>query len=136
MRVVSRFAAAAAALTALAGSAAAESCTKSRDYILASGDLEHPVTAYQSLFKSCLETLNLSNVKDAFILSDGAVAAVPRNDTIGATAGTLAEFCMRFPHGVLHFVRRAELHQIVNIARAVRLSSASATSCAKIVGGE
>jgi hypothetical protein len=136
MTAASRFAAAVAALAALAGSAAAESCTKSRDYILASGDLQHPANAYQGLFKSCLETLNLSNVKDAFILSDGAVAAVPRNDTIGATAGTLAEFCTRFPRGVLHFVRHAELHQTANIARAVRLSSASATSCAKIVGGE
>jgi hypothetical protein len=129
-----RCGAAAFALAALAGAAAAESCTKSRDYILATGDLAHPASAYQNLFKTCLETLNLSNVKDAFILTDGAVAAIPRNDTIGATAGTLSEFCTRFPRSTLRFVPRTDVRQTTDIARAVKLSSFGATSCSKITG--
>jgi hypothetical protein len=125
---------AAVALAALGGAAAAESCTKSRDYILATGDLAHPASAYQNLFKTCLETLNLSNVKDAFILTDGAVAAIPRNDTIAATAGTLSEFCTRFPRSTLRFVPRTDVRQTADIARAVKLSSSGATSCSKMTG--
>jgi len=125
---------AAFALAALAGSAAAESCTKSRDYILGAGDLAKPAGTYQILFKTCLETLNLSNIKDAFILKDGAVAAIPRNDTIGATAGTLSEFCTRFPRSTLRFVPRTDVRQTTDIARAVKLSSSEATSCSKITG--
>ncbi len=121
-------------LAALAGSAAADSCTKSRDYILATGDLAKPAGAYQNLFKTCLETLNLSNVKDAFILTDGAVAAIPRIDTIGATAGTLSEFCTRFPRSTLRFVSRGDVRQTADIARAVKLSSSGATPCSKITG--
>jgi hypothetical protein len=123
------------AWVALAPSAAAESCTKSRDYILTKGDLSKPAPIYYGLFKTCLETLTLSNMKDAFILNDGGVAAVPNNDALAATAGTLAEFCTRFPRATLHFVGHAELRQAENIARAVRISSATATSCATITGG-
>jgi hypothetical protein len=116
-----------------AGPAHAESCTKSRDYILTNGGTQ-PSSAYQSLYKTCLETLRFSNVKDAFILTDGAVAVVPRNDAIGATAGTLAEFCTRFPRSTVHFVERAQLRQVADIGRAVRMSSSTSTPCSKITG--
>src|SRR6187549_2847743 len=82
----------------LAGTARADSCTKSRDYILENAvDLPQKPQAYQELFKNCLETLQLSNVKDAFILQAGAIAVIPRNDSVSATASTLAQFCTRFP---------------------------------------
>ena len=79
-------------LAALAGSAAADSCTKSRDYILATGDLAHTASVYQNLFKTCLETLNLSNVKDAFILTDGVVAAmpIPKRAFISSTSANIS----------------------------------------------
>jgi hypothetical protein len=116
-----------------AGSAHAESCTKSRDYILTNGGTQ-PTSAYQSLYRTCLETLRFSNVKDAFILTDGAVAVVPRNSALGATAGTLTEFCTRFPRSTVHFVERAQVRQVADIGRAVRMSSSSSTPCSKITG--
>ena len=57
----------------------AENCTRSRDYILdgLAGDLPKPPKTYQDLFKACIETLGLPNVKDAYILKDGAIAISP-----------------------------------------------------------
>lgn len=119
----------------LPGAALADSCAKSRDYILESGaDLPQKPQVYQDLFKDCLETLQLSNVKDAFILQAGAIAVIPRNDSISATASTLAQFCTRFPKGDLHFVGRKLEKQAASVSRAVRLSTAS-TPCTKISGG-
>jgi hypothetical protein len=114
----------------------AESCSKSRDYILlnSAGDLPQRPKVYQDLFKSCLDTLQLSNVKDAFVLKAGAIAVIPKNDGVSATAGTLAQFCTRFRAGTLRFITRKELTDAVNIARVVELSVSGATSCRRITG--
>ncbi|MDB5599789.1 MAG: hypothetical protein JWN71_1833 [Xanthobacteraceae bacterium] len=115
--------------------AQADSCGKSRDYILENAsDLPQKPQVYQQLFKNCLETLQLSNVKDAFILQTGAIAVIPRNDSLSATASTLAQFCTRFPKGNLHFIGRKVQAQAASISRAVRLSTQS-TPCQKISGG-
>jgi hypothetical protein len=117
------------------GPARAEGCTKSRDYILDSADLPQKPERYRELFRMCLETLELSNVQDAFILKAGAVAIVPRNDSVPATASTLAQFCTRFPGGHAHFVGRKERRHVANIARAIEFGSARSTPCLKIGGG-
>jgi len=117
--------------------AAADNCSASYEYIRDSGanDLPQPLRAYRSLLQMCMDTLSLSNVKDAFILKSGAIAVVPRTDGMAATAGTLAQFCERFPRGTLHVIGRDELPQTKRIARAVGLSSAHATPCREISGG-
>lgn len=116
--------------------AQAEGCTKSRDYILDNSiDLPQKPETYRALFKMCLETLELSNVQDAFILKAGAVAVVPRNDSVPATTSTLAQFCTRFPKGHVHFVGRKDRRRVLNMARAVEFGSATSTPCVKIRGG-
>jgi hypothetical protein len=116
--------------------AKAESCTPSREYILTddSGDLPRQPASYQALFKVCLATLMLPNVRDAFILRDGGIAVVPRLDDLAATANTLADFCTRYPQGTLRFITHGELAMTANIGRAVQISSGGATSCRKITG--
>jgi hypothetical protein len=130
-------AAALLACTAATGSARAESCTLSTQYIMENGSDGAGIKpqSYQTLSKACSETLTMSNVKDAFVLRSGAVAVVPKRDGINATATTLSEFCTRFPKGTLRFITKKELSLTANIGRAVRLDSSSATSCQKIVGG-
>jgi hypothetical protein len=114
----------------------AESCTRSREYILTdnAGELPRQPASYQTLFKVCLDTLMLPNVRDAFILKDGGIAVVPRIDEVGATASTLAQFCTRYPQGTLRFITRGELPMTANTGRAVQISSGGATSCRKITG--
>lgn len=122
-------------LVALSGAAQAESCTRTREYIFDNAfDLPQKTEVYRTLFKNCLETLAFSNVKDAFILKDGSLAVIPRNDSLNATAGTLAQFCRRFPRGTLHFVPAKEARKAANTAIAVAMSSTRATPCEKIVG--
>jgi hypothetical protein len=126
-----------ALLFALAATQArAESCTRSREYILTdnAGELPRQPASYQTLFKVCLDTLMLPNVRDAFILKDGGIAVVPKIDDVGATASTLAQFCTRYPQGILRFIARGELPTTANIGRAVQISSGGATSCRKITG--
>ena len=127
---------AAALLGALATGADAESCTRSREYILTDSNAELPQqpSAYQMLFRVCLDTLTMSNVRDAFILRDGAIAIVPMIDNVAATAGTLAQFCRRYPTGVARFITRGELPMIASMGHAVDISSGSATRCARVVG--
>ncbi len=134
---MSRLIALAVLLTAAAtGQARAESCTKSRDFILASAsDLPQKPQAYRQLFRSCLETLKLTNVQDALILKSGAIAVLPRRDTLMATAATLAQFCEHFPYATLQFIARKNQAQIADISRAVTISSARPNACAKIKGG-
>jgi hypothetical protein len=114
----------------------AESCTRSREYILSDtgSDLPRQPSAYQQLFRICLDTLTMQNVRDAFILRDGAVAVVPRIDDVNTTASTLAQFCQRYPGATLRFITRGELPMIASLGRAVDISSGSATSCRKITG--
>ena len=125
------------ALTLIAASSAhAESCTKSRDYLLGSlgGDLMQPPQAYQSLFKICLATVNMSNVKDAFVLKDGGIAVIPKQDKVTATAATLSAFCDAHPRGTLRFLSRKDLLQAPSVTNIVRMSSTASTPCRKIKG--
>jgi hypothetical protein len=124
------------ALIGTAGAAQAESCTKSRDMILAgASDLPQKPKIYQDLLRDCLDTVMLPNVQDAFILKVGAIGVLPRRDTVSATAITLAQFCGRFPHGSLHFIGQKERARVANIARAVEWSSPRSTSCDRIRSG-
>jgi hypothetical protein len=117
--------------------AQADSCEKSRDYVLmnASDDLPRSPQAYQELYKSCLQTLQLPNVKDAFVLKSGAIAVLPQKDTVSATAGTLAQFCTQFPQQTLRFITRQEARLAHNVGRVVQLGTSQSTSCQKITGG-
>ena len=121
------------AVVVLAAPARAESCSKSRDYIFthSSGELPQKPKVYQDLFKSCLDTLLMSNVKDAFILKGGAIAVIPKDDGVTATTNTLAQFCGRFRGGNVRFIARRELPEASNMARAVQISSAGSISCRK-----
>jgi hypothetical protein len=77
----------------------------------------------------------MTNVRDAFILKDGGVAVIPKQNSITATAATLSEFCRAYPRSILHFLTRGEVAQIKSIANAVAVSSKSSTSCQTITGG-
>jgi hypothetical protein len=114
----------------------ANSCTRSLDYILTSASENmRSSQLYRQLYKSCLQTVQLSNVKDAFVLRSGAIAVLPRNNSVPATAGTLAQFCTRFPKLTLRFITPREVRLANNIARVVQLSSSQSTPCQKISGG-
>lgn len=117
-------------------SAQAASCGKSRDYLLGdlAGDLPEPPQAYQDLFKMCMATTAMSNVKDAFILKDGGIAVTVKQDSVAATAGTLSTFCTAYPRGTLRFITRKELPQAKSIGQVVLMSSTSSTPCRKIMG--
>jgi hypothetical protein len=125
---------AALAFSLLASPAHADSCAKTRDLILASGNLPQRPQIYRDLYKMCVETLALPNVKDAFVLKAGAIAAVPRVDSVGSTASTLAQFCTRFRRGTLHFVGHRELPQTASTAQAIKISPGASTPCEKITG--
>lgn len=125
------------AMILIAGrSAHAESCTKSRDYLLGNlgGDLTQSPQAYQNLFKTCLATVKMSNVKDAFILKDGGIAVIPKQDNVAATAATLSAFCDAYPRGTLRFLNRKDLLQAPSVTNIVRISSTASTPCRKIKG--
>jgi hypothetical protein len=116
--------------------AQAEGCSKSRDYILAdgSGELPRSPRTYLDLYKSCLQTLQMPNVKDAFVLKAGAIAVLPRNDSVPATAGTLAQFCTQFPRQTLRFIAPREGRLVNNIALVVQLNVSQSVPCQKISG--
>ena len=76
----------------------------------------------------------MSNVKDAFVLKDGGIGAIPKQDTVAATAATLSRFCDAYPRATLHFLTKRELVKVASIASIVRISSTSSTSCQKIKG--
>jgi hypothetical protein len=120
-----------------ASPALADNCSKSRDYILerAYDDLPRRPRSYQELYQSCLHSLQLPNVKDAFVLKSGAVAVLPRDDSVAATAGTLARFCTRFPRQTLRFITRREARRANNVAYVVQLGTSQSTPCQKIVSG-
>ncbi len=114
----------------------AESCTKSRDYLLGgnAGNLPGSAGTYRNLFKVCLDTISMPNVKDAFILRDGGIAAIPKQDTIPATAATLSRFCNAYPRATLRFLGRKDLQRRFGIGRIVQISSTGSTSCPQIKG--
>jgi hypothetical protein len=117
-------------------SAQAENCGKSREYLLGSlaGDLPMPAQSYDALFKICMAASAMSNVKDAYMLKDGGVAVIAKQDSISATAATLAQFCNAYPRATLRFVTARELALSKSTLAIVRMSSGSATSCKKIKG--
>jgi hypothetical protein len=118
-------------------SAQAESCSKSREYLIGdvNGELILPAQAYEDAFKKCMAATGMANVKDAFVLKDGGIAVIPKQNTIAATAATLAEFCNAYPRAVLHFFTPGEIAQIKSISSAVTVSSKSSTTCQVIKGG-
>ena len=120
----------------LTGPVSAEGCNSSREYILEglAGDLEKPAARYQDLFKICVETLTLANVKDAYVLKDGGIAIIPTRNTLAATAGTLAQFCQRFPKSVARFLTARERSKALTVGLVVMMSSMGATTCKKIRG--
>jgi hypothetical protein len=130
-------AAAAAAMSMLATAAhASESCTRSRDYLLGglAGELPQTPQSYKQLFNICTATADLSNVKDAYLLKDGGIGVVAKNDGVAATAATLSDFCRRFPRATLRFISRKDQERAKTIAQTVAIGSLSATSCRKIQG--
>jgi hypothetical protein len=121
-------------LLASVGPAAAESCTRSSEYILdgLAGDLTRPAATYRDLFKICKETLQLPNVDDAYVMKDGGIAIKPKRGTVAATAGTLAQFCEQFPKAVARFITAREQRKRLAVGLVVLMSSVDATPCNKI----
>jgi sulfur relay (sulfurtransferase) DsrF/TusC family protein len=124
------------ALALATAAARADSCDKSRAYLLADlgGDLPLSPQAYRDLFKICLATAAMTNVRDAYILKDGAIAVIAKQNSVAATAATLSQFCDAYPRSSLHFLTQKELREIQSIAGVVKTSSTSSTSCQKIKG--
>lgn len=116
--------------------ASAESCSKSRDYLLEgrAGELPQPSESYRSLFRICLDTLSMPNVRDAFVLRDGGIGAIAKQDTISATAATLSRFCDAHPRATLRFLSRKDLQRGATIGRVIQMSSTGFTSCPQIKG--
>ena len=131
-----RFALIAIFLALAAGTARADNCGKSREYLLGSlgGDLVLPPQAYEDLFKVCLAAAAMANVRDAYMLKDGGIAVIPKQDSIAATAATLSQFCDAHPRSTLHFLTQKELLEDKSIVAIVKISSTSSTSCQKIKG--
>src|SRR5216683_4093485 len=122
---------------ALAGNIArAENCGRSREYLLGNlgGDLALPPKAYEDLFKTCMAAAAMANVKDAYILRDGGIAVIPKQDNVAATAATLSQFCDSYPKSTLHFLTRKEMLQVKSIVNVIRISSTTSTPCQKIKG--
>lgn len=119
-----------------AGAAHADSCEKSREYLFGGlvGDLDMAPQAYDSLFKICVITAAMPNVQDAFILKDGGIAVIPKQDTVPATAATLSRFCDANPTATLRFITRKELILTKSTSAIVQMSSGSATPCKQIKG--
>lgn len=116
---------------------AADSCARSRDYILEglAGELTRPSRTYQDLFKICLQTLSMPNVKDAYVLKAGLIAIDPRRNTVMATASTLAHFCRRFPGATARIFTPAEQRQARTVGLVVMMPALRAKSCQAIRGG-
>ena len=123
-------------LLALSGAARAESCSASRDYLLGdlAGDRTMPPQAYKDLFRICMATIAMTNVKDAYLLKDGGIAVSPKQDGMAATAATLAQFCNAYPRATLRFLSRKDMLLAKSVSSIVRMSSTSSTSCKTIKG--
>jgi hypothetical protein len=119
-----------------AAQADSENCRKSREFLLGTpgGDLSLTPQAYNDLFKVCITTSAMANVKEAYMLRDGGIAVIPKQDSVSATAATLAQFCDAHPHGVLRFITRKEKLSIHSVSDVARMSSTSSTPCKKIKG--
>jgi len=125
---VTSLALAAVVLVAAGTASQADSCTQSREYILTSspGDLQEKPQSYQELFKTCMETLGIANVKDAFVLEDGGIGVIAKRNDISATAAILSDFCQAFPGRTLRFITPKEQLRAKNIPALVKLGSTRA----------
>src|ERR1700676_4400246 len=108
----------------------AETRGKSRENL--GGDLTMSPQAYENLFKICMTTATMANVKDAYILKDGGIAVIPKQDSVAATAATLSQFCDAYPKATLHFLTHKELLEVKSILSVIKISSTSSTPCQKI----
>ena len=79
-------------------------------------------------------TAAMTNVKDAYMLKDGGIAVIPKQDTVAATAATLSQFCEAYPRATLHFLTKRERTDDKSVAEIIRIPSTSSTSCQKIKG--
>lgn len=125
-----------AALLLTVSAAQASSCNKSREYLLGglAGDLQMTPQTYDGLFKVCETTASMPNVQDAFILKDGGIGVIPKQDTISATAATLSRFCDANPRATLRFISKKDLLRAKSTSQIVSLSSTGTTTCKKIKG--
>jgi len=116
---------------------ASDGCAKSRDYILQgmAGALTKPARLYQDLFKVCLQTLELPNVRDAYVLKAGLIAIEPRQNTLTAAAATLTQFCRHFPRSTARVFTPGEQRQAKTIGLTVLMPALSAKSCQTMRGG-
>ncbi|MBY0380673.1 MAG: hypothetical protein K2W78_01970 [Xanthobacteraceae bacterium] len=109
---------------------------KSREYLFGglAGTLPMPSAAYTDRIKTCQAAAAMPNVKDAYILRDGGIAVVPKQNTISATAATLSQFCDTYPTSTLRFLSQKDLLLNRSLPDIVRISSTSATTCKKVKG--
>jgi hypothetical protein len=123
-------------VVAAVSGARADNCGKSRDYLLGNlgGDLTLPPKAYEDSFKICRATAAMPNIKDAYVLKDGGIGAIAKQDSVAATAATLSQFCDAYPRATLHFLTQKELLEVKFITNVISISSTSSTSCQKIKG--
>lgn len=123
-------------LSLCAGTAHAESCNRSLEYILdgSAGDLPQGPDSYRGLLTVCLRTLEISNVRDAYVLKDGGIAVLPKDFSVVATASTLARFCEANPRQTLRFLNKKEAKSGLTTGLVVSLSSGGLASCREIRG--
>lgn len=116
--------------------ARADGCAKSLDYILdgLAGELPQPAMAYRNLLKVCLQTSTMANVKESYILRDGGIAVIAKDDFVFATAITLADFCRTFPRSTIRFITRKEVREGLTTGLVVLKSSVNSDLCEKIRG--
>jgi hypothetical protein len=122
--------------TAAPANAASDTCARSRDVLLGglAGELPQPPQSYKQLFNTCIAVADMANIKDAYLLKDGGLGVVAKNESVGATAAALSEFCQRFPRATFRFISQSELSRSGTVTRTVGISSGGSTSCRKIRG--
>jgi len=76
----------------------------------------------------------MANVKEAYVLKNGGIAVIPKNDSVFGTANILADFCRKFPRNVLRFITRREVRQGLTTGLVVLMSSANSDLCNEIRG--
>jgi hypothetical protein len=121
---------------AATANAATDTCARSRDVLLGglAGELPQPPQSYKQLFTMCIAVADMANIKDAYVLKDGGIGVVAKNESVGATAAALSEFCQRFPRATFRFISQSELSRSATVTRTVGISSGGSTSCRKIRG--
>lgn len=115
---------------------AGDNCLKSREYLFGglAGTLPMPTTAYTDRLRICQAAALMPNVKDAYILKDGGIAVVAKQNTVPATAATLSQFCDTYPTSTLRFLSKKDITLNRSLSDIVRISSTSATPCKRLKG--